>query len=129
MQRRKPIIPKISNIRPELPQAINQIANWPFVHAGNAFEHIIATSQRQSCCQWSESGASITEKKLSLLDREMPAAAFDQPVSPTLCRHTNTQGFQSLQHALSIIGGQQITHLGFPAGQRRQQQDTIGNTL
>ncbi len=79
MQRREALVAKIGHIRPQLAQAVDQIADRPFVHAGHTLQHIVTAGQRQRRGQRTKCYAGIAEEKLGLAHRKAPSVPRDSP--------------------------------------------------
>ena len=110
-------------------QTIDQVANRPLVHSGNALQHVIAARQRQRRRQRPEGSTGVAEEQLCLLDRKTTGTAGDLPAFTAQVGDTNTQRLQGFEHALGVVGGEQIADLGLTICQRREQQHAVGDTL
>ncbi|MPN45167.1 hypothetical protein SDC9_192734 [bioreactor metagenome] len=99
------------------------------MHAGDALENIVATGQRQRSGQRTKGRAGIAEEEFCLLDRKAPAASGDTPVFASQMDNAQAQRLERIEHALGIVGSQQVANLGLTFREGRQQQDTVGDTL
>ena len=129
MEGRVTRVAEIGDVRPQLAQTIDQIADRPLVHARHALQHVVATSERQRRGQRTKRRAGIAEEKLRLAHREFSAATGNAPAFPTQGCNADAKRPQGIEHALGIIRSQQVAHLGFTFGQRGKQQDAVGNAF
>ena len=129
VQRRIAVIAEVSDVRAQLAQPVDEVADRPLVHAGDALEHVIAASQRQGRRERTERGTSIAEEQFRLLDRKAPAATTDAPRLTPQALDTHPECMQRLEHARRIVGCQEVAHLRLALGQGGKQQNAVGNTL
>jgi hypothetical protein len=128
-QRRKTGIAGVTQVGTDLQQAIDQVADRPFVHARDAGQAIVPARQGQCGGQRPDRGAGISHEQVGILDRKHAVAALDAPCIAAQRRNANADFLQGIEHHERVVGVEQVTDFGRAFGQRGQQQHAVGNAF
>jgi len=128
VQRRIAGLAQILDACSGLAQCLDQIADWPLVHARHARQTIFAAAQCQCRGQRPERGAGVAEKQLGRLDRKRAARAGHYGRTAVL-PHGDAERVQGVLHHARIRRSRAGRAGASRRGQGREQQHAIGNAF
>ena len=130
VQRRVALVGGAGDVGAELAQRIDQIADRTLVHARHTRQTVFATRQRKRRRERAEGGTRVAEEEVRALDRERAAhAAYAIVEALALAHPGHAERAQRLEHALDVVGHEQIADVGLAFGKRGEQQHAVRDAL